>query len=100
MRLDWFDKLKLLWAWNVLKKKWKELKKMSNEENKHWYLSKGVIGGLVTVLLVVIRAAGIEIEGGDTIKDLLVENILLIITGAAGLLAVYGRITAKKKLTK
>ena len=71
---------------------------MAKQEHKHWYLSTGVIGGLVA--FGISGAGALGIVGLKAEQGQLTEYILQVITAVAGLVAVYGRVTATKKLTK
>jgi hypothetical protein len=66
---------------------------MAEQENKPWYLSRGVMGGLVAMAIGVATVFGIEGMAGE--KEALTEVILGIATALAGALAAYGRIKAK-----
>ena len=72
---------------------------MAEKDNKPWYLSKTVIAGIVTMIIGVAGTFGLgaAIEGE---KDQIVDVVIQIATALAGLVAVYGRLTAKKKITK
>ena len=76
----------------------RKLKKMAEKERKPWYLSKGVIGGLLTVGFVAIQAGGIKVEPDIATIDLIADNIILLLTGAAGVLSLIGRLFATKEI--
>ena len=60
--------------------------------NKPWYLSVGVLGGILAALgPILTKAFGIEL-----VQDGLAESVVGVI---GGVLAVYGRIRAKKSIT-
>lgn len=72
------------------------------EETKPWYQSKAIWASLLIVVVAILgivgqpeQAAVVEGESG-AIADWIVETITLVL----GVIAFYGRITAKKKLTQ
>lgn len=87
--------IKTLIAW-FLKSKWKEIKKMAEKDEKPWYLSKTVIAGMVTVLIGICSALGFV--GFEAETDSIAELVLQLTTAVAGAVAIYGRITATKKI--
>jgi hypothetical protein len=68
--------------------------------SKPWYLSKGVIGALVTILLTVGQMAGLVSTNVD--GAIIIEHVNELLTNlgvfAAGVLALYGRVVAKDKI--
>ena len=65
---------------------------------KKWYESKGVWGGIVALLAVIVGAFGYAIAPEDT-QGLV--DALSAIGGAVGaILAIYGRVKAKDKIGK
>lgn len=77
----------------------KRMKKMAEQESKPWYLSRGVIGGLVAMVIGIVGAFGF---GAGLVGEqaAIVDTVLQIATAGAGALAVWGRIRAKKKIVK
>lgn len=65
-------------------------------EEKHWYESKTVIAGIVAVILSVLGLAGVG--GLEDQKETIVELLLQAITAIAGIVAIWGRVTAKKSV--
>lgn len=64
-------------------------------DEKSWYTSKSVIGSAVAIAALIAGAFGYEVDAEGQ------EQITLTIIGVAGgLVAIYGRIKAVKKLTK
>ncbi|WP_421594545.1 hypothetical protein [Shinella sp. M27] len=65
-----------------------------NDETKPWYTSRTVWGALIAIAASLANAAGIEITAGDEgeLADLLVSAAGVI----GGLIAVYGRISARR----
>ncbi len=60
---------------------------------KNWYSSKTIWGALISVVASVLHFAGIDLAPAD--KNQLVDAIVNIAGALGGLLAVYGRVTAK-----
>lgn len=83
-------------AW-FLKRKWKEIQKMAEKDQKPWYLSKTVIAGIITAVIGITSAFGVGIEAE---KDAIIDFVLQLATAIAGVVAIYGRMTATKKITK
>lgn len=77
---------------------------MSNNETKRFYESKGVWGGVLTMVLGTFGVwAGINpadnaelVEQGSTFLSESVTSVLVIVSGA---IALWGRLTASKKIT-
>lgn len=68
------------------------------EENKAWWQSKAVWGGLVALGSAVAGAFGIYV-GGATQEEIV--NYIAVGAGAVGgLAAIYGRLKAEKKIGK
>lgn len=63
---------------------------------KTWYQSKTVWGALLTIGASLVNAAGYDISPADQVD--FSERITTIITAAGGLLALYGRLSASKRL--
>lgn len=66
------------------------------EENKKWYLSKGVWGGLVAALAGLAGLFGYAVSPDDQVA--LADAIPSAISAVGGLIAVLGRIKANKKI--
>ena len=58
--------------------------------SKPWYLSMGVVGALITIIL-----AALQIDLDQEAKNLLTENVTSLLTAVFGLIALIGRIRAK-----
>ncbi len=58
--------------------------------SKPWYLSRGVVGAL---LVIIISALNVDLD--DTSRDALTENATELLTAVFGLIALIGRIRAK-----
>jgi hypothetical protein len=65
-------------------------------DKKAWYQSKTVIGGILAVLATIAGAFGFTVVEADQVA--LVDNLAAVGTAVGGLLAIYGRITAKTKI--
>jgi hypothetical protein len=64
-------------------------------DEKSWYTSKSVIGSAVAILALIAGAFGYDVDADSQ------EQITLALIGVGGgVLAIYGRIKAVKKLTK
>ena len=66
------------------------------EETKQWYLSKTVWGALVAILASVLHAGGFEL--GSAAQNELADGIVALVGAIGGLLAIYGRLSADKRL--
>ena len=64
-------------------------------DTKPWYLSKTVIGAAITIAA---SAAGFGLTGDETGQLADYADRLIVIIGGA--LAIYGRVVARKQLTK
>nr|WP_298100717.1 hypothetical protein [uncultured Shinella sp.] len=64
------------------------------DETKPWYMSRTVWGALIAITASLANAAGVEIKAGDEgeLADLLVSAAGTI----GGLIAIYGRISARR----
>lgn len=65
---------------------------------KKWFLSKGVIGSLVVLAMAALKLNGYDIPEG--FKNDLLGNTEAVLLGAGGLLALWGRVSATKKIGK
>lgn len=68
------------------------------EESKPWYLSTTIIAALLVVIISVLSAFGVAVESIQAEQTHLADLIVQLLTAVAGLVAVYGRITAKRKI--
>ena len=68
--------------------------KRINLSTKSWYKSKGVMGGLVAVLVGALSIAGNALGWSDAVMQPLVS-----MGGVGGLVAIVGRMTAKSEVT-
>lgn len=57
--------------------------------NKPWYLSRGVVGGMVSILAGILTAFGLEVD-----QPALTDTALAAAEVIGGAVAVYGRIKA------
>ena len=60
---------------------------------KNWYSSKTIWGALISIVASVLHFASIDL--GATDKSQLVDTVVNIAGALGGLLAAYGRVTAK-----
>lgn len=65
---------------------------------KNWYQSKTIWGAVVVILSAVLRAAGYEF--GETDAAQLLDAVSTIATAVGGLLALYGRLTARLPISQ
>lgn len=65
-------------------------------ETKEWYLSKGIWGAVVTLIATGLALSGYNIGPAD--QAVLSDAILGVVGAVGGLLALYGRVTAAKKI--
>lgn len=71
---------------------------MSTTDTKPFWQSKTIIAAFVTVVLSALAALGVGGIEGE--KETATELIFQLITVVAGIIAIAGRITATKDLTK
>lgn len=65
---------------------------------KNWWQSKAIWGGIVTVLALALTAFGYGIGADD--QAALTDYLVSIGGAVGGLLAIYGRVKASKKVGK
>lgn len=63
---------------------------------KIWYLSKTVWGGVVAILASCANLLGLDITNED--QSGLVDGLTALAAAAGGLLAIWGRISARTRL--
>lgn len=63
---------------------------------KDWYRSRTVWGAVVAVVASCARLAGLEIAAAD--QQQAIEALTTIAAAAGGLIAIYGRFSAHKRL--
>jgi uncharacterized membrane protein len=66
------------------------------QENKSWYASKGVWGGILAVAASVAGIFGFTF--GVELQEQVVSYITQLIGVIGGLLAIFGRVTAKQPI--
>lgn len=66
------------------------------ENEKNWYQSKAVWGALVAIGASLAQYGGVDLGMSD--QGQVVESVTAITGAIGGLVALYGRITAKKAL--
>lgn len=66
------------------------------DETKQWYLSKTVWGALIAILASLLPAMGMEIDGDA--QSRLADDLVSLAGAIGGLVAIYGRLTAEKRL--
>ncbi|MGJ7037619.1 hypothetical protein [Shinella sp. BE166] len=67
-----------------------------NDDLKAWYQSRTVWGALIAIIASLANAAGLEVTAGDEgeLADLVVSAVGTI----GGLIALYGRISARRRV--
>ncbi len=70
------------------------------EETKKWWQSKTVIASIVSASVAI--AVGLRLLPADiqTEKDALIENAYALVGVVASVIAIYGRLTAKKTIKR
>ena len=66
-------------------------------ETKPWYLSKTIIATIISMVVALLAEFHVKLPAID--QGQLTDMVLAITTGVAGIVAIYGRATAKKQLT-
>lgn len=65
-------------------------------DEKKWYASKGIWGGVITLLSVILTVLGYQLTPED--QELIVASITAVMGGIGGLLAIWGRVRASKPI--
>lgn len=65
-------------------------------EQKNWYMSKTVWGGVVAILASCANLLGLEISADE--QGGLVDGLSALAAAAGGLIAIWGRISARRTL--
>ena len=63
---------------------------------KQWYKSKTVWGALVAIAASLAQAGGVDLDAAG--QDQLAENLIALSGAIGGLIAIYGRLKAEKRL--
>ena len=66
------------------------------DDLKNWYMSKTVWGGVVAILASCSHLLGVEITTDD--QGGLADGLTALAAAAGGLVAIWGRISARKRL--
>lgn len=66
------------------------------QDMKQWYLSKTVWGALIAILASLAQAAGIQLDPGT--QGAMADHLVALAGAIGGLVAIYGRLTADKRL--
>lgn len=72
---------------------------MSEQESKPWYLSRGVIGGAVAAIAAAVGLV-LKVSLDEAAQSQLTDLVLTIVTAVAGIVAVWGRVSATKQVGK
>ena len=65
-------------------------------DTKYWYQSKTVWGSLIAIMASVLHAGGFEL--GSEAQNELADSIVALVGAVGGLLAIYGRLSAEKRV--
>lgn len=66
------------------------------DDMKQWYLSKTVWGALLAIGASLLQGAGIEFDPAT--QGDLADTLVALAGAVGGLVAIYGRLTAEKRL--
>lgn len=66
------------------------------QDSKNWYESKTVWGGLIAVAAPLLDLAGLPIDVG--LQAELADRLVIFIGAVGGLLAIWGRLTARSAI--
>lgn len=66
------------------------------DETKQWYLSKTVWGALIAIIASLLSGMGLELGAGA--QDRLADDLVSLAGAIGGLIAIYGRLTAEKRV--
>jgi hypothetical protein len=66
------------------------------ENSKQWYQSKTVWGALVAIVASLLHVSGMDLDAGG--QQQLADSLVAISGAVGGLIALYGRLRADKKL--
>jgi hypothetical protein len=66
------------------------------DETKQWYLSKTVWGALIAIIASLLPAMGMQLDADA--QGQLADNLVSLAGAFGGLVAIYGRLTAEKRL--
>lgn len=65
-------------------------------DTKQWYQSKTVWGALIAIAASLLQAGGVDLDVAG--QDQLADNLVAISGAVGGLIAIYGRLKAEKRL--
>lgn len=68
------------------------------EQNKQWWQSKTVWGGVIAISAGIAGLFGVHLSIADQAS--LTESLVSVSSAVGGLIAVYGRYTATKQINK
>lgn len=66
------------------------------DDIKQWYLSRTVWGALVAIAASLAHSAGLTLSAGD--QSQIVDGVVSVSGAIGGLLAIYGRVSAKTRI--
>lgn len=67
-----------------------------DDNTKTWLQSRTIWGALIAIAASAASLAGIEVEAGEQAE--LVDGIMALVGAGGGILAVFGRIAARRRL--
>jgi hypothetical protein len=65
-------------------------------ESKPWYLSRTIWASLITILMSAGSVVGLPLAGVD--NSALTDTLLQAITAISGLVAIFGRLSARSRI--
>lgn len=66
-------------------------------DNKPWYLSKTIWAALVSIIATAATFFGFTID--DNLRESLSGGLLQLVTAIAGIVAIFGRVSASTKIS-
>ena len=66
-------------------------------DTKPWYMSKSIISSAVSLFALIAFYLGFDLSD-PKIKESIVNDLMVLLPVIANIIAIYGRVTAKKKI--
>ncbi len=66
-------------------------------ETKPWYTSRTIWASLITVTTALAGMIGLPVDGLD--NSILTDTLLQLVTAVAGLVSIFGRLSAKDRIS-
>ncbi|EKV27545.1 hypothetical protein C882_1391 [Caenispirillum salinarum AK4] len=70
-----------------------------DEQTKPWWQSRAVWGGIVALGATILQAINPQLQLDDETRGGLVDALLAVAQGAGALMAIYGRVAAKNRVS-